>query len=283
MHDVRSAGRPGTGRPVLRLRPAPLVRVRRNLDHTHRSARTRRAPLRRLRHQPRPGRAAPHGAVLMHAAVLDARCRKCGRPGAVVAPARRHPVRRLPPPAQGAMRVRLGRVGQHGRTDDLLVPRLPPASMTSTTRRVSLPPARTPRPRPRHRGRGRNTPENFPHGSARREAPRIARGSRHVAPLGDRPHPGGATPSEAAMPGSRKYSWTHKRLRAAWRPIVAMGTTPCARCGERIAAGAPWDLGHSDSDRTQYNGPEHRECNRATSKHRVQRQQLPQPKRVSKW
>ena len=93
MHDVRPAGRPGAGRPVLRMRPAPLVRVRRNLDHTHRPARTRRAPLRRLRHQPRPGRAAPHGAVLMHAATLDrppdpldARCRKCGRPGAVVAP-----------------------------------------------------------------------------------------------------------------------------------------------------------------------------------------------------
>ena len=66
--------------------------------------------------------------------------------------------------------------------------------MTSTTCCVSLPPARTPRPRPRHRGRGRSTPENFLPGSARREAPRIARGSRHVAPLGDRPHRAGPHP-----------------------------------------------------------------------------------------
>jgi hypothetical protein len=28
-------------------------------------------------------------------------------------------------------------------------------------------------------------------------------------------------------------------------------------CGERIAAGEPWDLGHVDGDRSRYAGPEH--------------------------
>lgn len=50
-----------------------------------------------------------------------------------------------------------------------------------------------------------------------------------------------------------------------WAPDVARGIVFCARCGERIAAGDPWDLGHSDLDRRFYAGPEHRKCNRATN------------------
>ncbi|MFI7203312.1 hypothetical protein [Micromonospora aurantiaca (nom. illeg.)] len=61
------------------------------------------------------------------------------------------------------------------------------------------------------------------------------------------------------------YGWQHQKLRARWKPIVATGTVPCARCGQLIPPGAPWDLGHDDHDRRRYSGPEHRRCNRATA------------------
>jgi hypothetical protein len=63
----------------------------------------------------------------------------------------------------------------------------------------------------------------------------------------------------------RGYGADHVALRAAWRPLVEAGRVLCWRCGELIAAGDPWDLGHSDTDRSVYMGPEHRAHNRATN------------------
>lgn len=59
------------------------------------------------------------------------------------------------------------------------------------------------------------------------------------------------------------WGWQHQRKRAWWAPRVAAGGVDCARCGEPIIPGEPWDLGHADHDRNQYNGPEHRGCNRS--------------------
>lgn len=60
----------------------------------------------------------------------------------------------------------------------------------------------------------------------------------------------------------RGYGVGHKRLRAAWAPVVARGDVPCRRCGLPIPPGDPWDLGHHDTDRSLPPAPEHRRCNR---------------------
>jgi hypothetical protein len=62
---------------------------------------------------------------------------------------------------------------------------------------------------------------------------------------------------------SRGYDTNHDRLRAQWAPRVATGTIPCARCHRLITPTDPWDLGHHDTDRSKYTGPEHATCNRA--------------------
>jgi hypothetical protein len=68
---------------------------------------------------------------------------------------------------------------------------------------------------------------------------------------------------------ARGYGSVHQRLRARIAPVVARGGVRCARCGELIRPGQPWDLGHDDHDRSRYTGPEHEACNRATSAHRA--------------
>ena len=58
------------------------------------------------------------------------------------------------------------------------------------------------------------------------------------------------------------YGWPHQKRRESLKARVASGLVACARCGETIQPGEPWDLGHDDFDRSVYKGPEHRVCNR---------------------
>lgn len=69
----------------------------------------------------------------------------------------------------------------------------------------------------------------------------------------------------------RGYGAVHQALRRRLAPLVAAGRAVCARCGEAIKPGDPWDLGHEDGDRLRYSGPEHRRCNRATASHKAAR------------
>ncbi len=68
-----------------------------------------------------------------------------------------------------------------------------------------------------------------------------------------------------ASTSDRGYGTEHQRVRAEWAPAVATGIVVCWRCRRVIPAGAKWDLGHDDADRSRYRGPEHLKCNRATA------------------
>jgi hypothetical protein len=73
-------------------------------------------------------------------------------------------------------------------------------------------------------------------------------------------------------PEQRGYGHAHRARRRGIAPMVEAGMVRCARCGQIIEPGTPWDLGHIDgTERTIYSGPEHRRCNRATETHKRQR------------
>ena len=71
----------------------------------------------------------------------------------------------------------------------------------------------------------------------------------------------------------KKYGWRHQQVRERMRQVDA-GLAVCARCGKPIVPGTPWDLGHVDGDPTQYQGAEHRRCNRQSSTHRATRRRF---------
>jgi hypothetical protein len=52
----------------------------------------------------------------------------------------------------------------------------------------------------------------------------------------------------------------HKAMRRRLDPVVQSGTVPCARCGELIEPGSPWQLDHRDDGRG-WLGPSHQRCN----------------------
>ncbi|VAZ77477.1 hypothetical protein LAUMK4_05844 [Mycobacterium persicum] len=74
----------------------------------------------------------------------------------------------------------------------------------------------------------------------------------------------GRTRRDLASAHQRGYGRAHKQRRQRLTALVKSGEAVCWRCGQPIHPQEPWDLGHDDHDRTQYRGPEHRRCNRAT-------------------
>lgn len=60
---------------------------------------------------------------------------------------------------------------------------------------------------------------------------------------------------------SDRYGMAHKTMRKRLAPVVALGKTQCARCGELIEPGEKWELDHRDDGRG-WLGPSHSKCNR---------------------
>lgn len=85
---------------------------------------------------------------------------------------------------------------------------------------------------------------------------------------------------------ARGYGSAHQKLRKRVEGQVANGVL-CARCGKPIYPGEPWDLAHSDENRSVYTGAEHRGCNRGAPSRRkgrtgYQRPELPPIERHSR-
>lgn len=62
----------------------------------------------------------------------------------------------------------------------------------------------------------------------------------------------------------RGYDNEHDRLRATWQQRLNAGhLVRCWRCDKQVDPNS-WQLGHCDTDRSKYHGPEHVACNSAT-------------------
>jgi hypothetical protein len=61
----------------------------------------------------------------------------------------------------------------------------------------------------------------------------------------------------------RGYGQRHRELRRKWQAVVDAGAATCGRCGELVAPGARWHLGHLDGSKMEYreNPVEHEACN----------------------
>lgn len=64
---------------------------------------------------------------------------------------------------------------------------------------------------------------------------------------------------------ARGYGEPHRRERGAYELAVRQGRVTCWRCGQPIRPTDEWDLGHDDTDRNRYRGPEHAACNRSAA------------------
>ena len=60
---------------------------------------------------------------------------------------------------------------------------------------------------------------------------------------------------------ARGYGAAHRTLRAQYARLVEAGQATCARCGQPLLSGEPFDLDHGP-DRSSYLGASHRRCNR---------------------
>jgi hypothetical protein len=61
---------------------------------------------------------------------------------------------------------------------------------------------------------------------------------------------------------SKRYSRTHKRIRAQLMPLVRSGEARCSRCGLPIEPHEEWHLDHNDNG-NGYRGTSHVYCNTA--------------------
>ena len=98
-----------------------------------------------------------------------------------------------------------------------------------------------------------------------------------VRVLGRRKYCGACRAARGLGPSTsaRGYGTSHQKLRSEWAVKVAAGGVRCARgaacrraegkLGGLISPSEPFDLDHSDVDRSQYLGPSHVACNRSAS------------------
>ena len=146
------------------------------------------------------------------------------------------------------------------------------------------PPTRTTQARRHHPHRPRNQQRFRGYGVETSD------GGRQMTRSHTDPPPIVRTSRKSRVRGStaeRGYGTRHQKMRRAWAAAVAAGGVRCARgadcsradgdLGGMILPGEPWDLGHSDLDRSVYTGPEHRSCNRATSGRGAKRKRWSRP------